>query len=173
MAGAPPPPLPQNLTAPPPPVYDHVIIEYEVKKPLIKVAGVPPEEMRLDRYARTFQDSRVTGHERITPVDKLIAMGYPRELCLDHIQTSESTFTTEPQLRNPGRFMGTRMGDGVKYGEWYVRVDRDGDGVPELRHICTMGDDKTIVADEAAFPDYRPPKKTTGRKKSSPKKRSH
>ena len=32
---------------------------------------------------------------------------------------------------------------------------------------------KTIVADEAAFPDYRLPKKTTGRKKSSPKKRSH
>ena len=46
--------LPPALTAPPPPVYDHVVIEYEVKKPLIKVAGVPPEEMRLDRYARSF-----------------------------------------------------------------------------------------------------------------------
>ena len=32
---------------------------------------------------------------------------------------------------------------------------------------------KTIVADEAAFPDYRLPKKMTGRKKSNPKKRSH
>ena len=32
---------------------------------------------------------------------------------------------------------------------------------------------KTIVADEAAFPDYRLPKKTMRRKKGSPKKRSH
>ena len=30
---------------------------------------------------------------------------------------------------------------------------------------------KTIVADEAAFPDYAMPKKTTGRKKQSQKKR--
>ena len=32
---------------------------------------------------------------------------------------------------------------------------------------------KTIVADEAAFPDYAIPKKAAGRKKSSRKKRSH
>jgi hypothetical protein len=152
MAGAAPPSsmLPPNLTAPPPPMYDHAIVEFEVSKPLIKVAGVPPEEMRLDRYARAFKDSRIVGHQRIVPVDQLIAMGYPRELCMDHIQTSESTFTTEPQLRNPGRFMGTRLGDGVKYGEWYVKVDKDGDGTPELRYICTFGDNHEIVSDEEA-----------------------
>ena len=150
MAGAPPPPLPANLIAPPPPVYDKAVIEFEVSKPLIRVAGVPPEEMRLDRYARTFRDSRIVGHERIVPVDQLIAMGYDRDTCLDNIQSSESTFTMEPQLRNPGRFMGTRMGDGVRYGEWYVKVDKDGDGSPELRYICTMGDNHTIVHDEEA-----------------------
>jgi len=150
MAGASPPPLPQSLTMPPPPVFDHATIEFEVSKPIIKVAGVPPEEMRLDRYARTFRDSRIVGHERIVPVDQLIAMGYDRDLCLEHIQTSESAFTVEPQLRNAARFMGTRIGDGVKYGEWYVRVDKDGDGVPELRYICTMGEDQQVVADEEA-----------------------
>ena len=153
MAGAPTPQLPAlppQLTQPPPPTFDYVVIEFEVSKPIIKVAGVPPEEMRLDRYARTFRDSRIVGHERIVPVDQLIAMGYDRELCLGHIQTSESTFTTEPQMRNPGRFMGTQIGDGVKYGEWYIKVDKDGDGVPELRYICTMGGDREIVADEEA-----------------------
>ena len=150
MAGAPPPPLPPSLTQPPPPVFDHATIEYEESKPIIKVAGVPPEEMRLDRYARTFKDSRIVGHERIVPVDQLIAMGYDRDLCLDHVQSSESTFTVEPQLRNAARFMGTRIGDGVKYGEWYVKIDKDGDGTPELRYICTMGDDQEIVADEEA-----------------------
>jgi hypothetical protein len=150
MAGAPPPSLPPAAAQPAPPTYDYAIVEFQVSKPLIKIAGVPPEEMRLDRYARAFQDSRIVGHQRIVAVDQLIAMGYPRELCLDHIQTSESAFTTEPQLRNPGRFMGTRLGDGVKYGEWFIKVDRDGDGVPELRHVCTFGDENIIVSDEEA-----------------------
>jgi hypothetical protein len=77
-------------------------------------------------------------------------MGYDREQCLDNIQSSESTFTTEPQLRNPGRFMGTRIGDGVLYGEWYIKIDRDNDGSPELRYICTMGEDREVVHDEEA-----------------------
>ena len=57
MAGAAPPTglmAPSGPPPPPPPIFDHVVIEYEVEKPLIKVEGVPPEEMRLDRYARTF-----------------------------------------------------------------------------------------------------------------------
>ena len=148
--GSLPPGGPPGVPPPPPPIYDKVVIQFEKSKPLIKVAGVPPEEMRLDRYARTFKDSRIIGHERIVPVDQLVAMGYDRELCLEHIQTSESAFTTEPQLRNPGRFMGTRLGDGVKYGEWYVKIDKDGDGFPELRYICTFGEEREIVSDEAA-----------------------
>ena len=46
--------------------------------------------------------------------------------------------------------MGTRMGDGCKYGEWYVRIDKDGDGQPELRYICTIGENRQIVMDEEA-----------------------
>ena len=42
--------------------------------------------------------------------------------------------------------MSTRVGDGVQYGEWYVKADRDGDGIPELRYICTMGEDHEIVS---------------------------
>jgi hypothetical protein len=136
---------------PPIAIYDRVVISYEVKKPLIKVEGVPPEEMRLDRYARSFQDSRIVGHERVVPVDELIAMGYAREDLLDYIQ-SQSTpeFTQEAQLRNPGRMMATRVGDGVLFGEWYIKVDRDGDEFPELRRICTLGEDHEIVNDEPA-----------------------
>ena len=55
----------------PPVVFDHAVISYEVSKPLIKVCGVPPEEMRLDRYARSFATSRIVGHERVVPVDQL------------------------------------------------------------------------------------------------------
>ena len=144
-------PMPMGPPPPPPPMFDEVIVQFEIDKPLIKVAGVPPEEMRLDRYARTWKDSRIVGHERVVPMDQMIAMGYDREQCLEHVQSQDiNEFTMEAQLRNPGRFMSTRVGDGVKYGEWYIKADQNGDGQPELRYICTMGEDHEIVSDEEA-----------------------
>ena len=161
LAGGPTPPpmgggggmpsLQPGLSPPPPPTFDEVIVQFEVDKPLIKIAGVPPEEMRLDRSARTFRDSRIVGHERVVPIDQMIAMGYPREQCMDYLQSAEiNEFTMEAQLRNAGRSMSTRVSDGVKYGEWYIKADKNGDGQPELRYICTMGEDHTIVSDEEA-----------------------
>ena len=136
---------------PPPTVYDEVIVQFELDKPLVKVACVPPEEMRHDRYARSFHDSRIVGHERVVPIDQMVAMGYDREECLDHLQSQDiNEFTMEAQIRNPGRAMSTRVGDGVKYGEWYIKADQNGDGQPELRYICTMGEDREIVHDEEA-----------------------
>ena len=151
-----PPPGPMVRSSPlppvrPPPTFDEVIVQFEVNKPLIKVAGVPPEEMRLDRYARTFRDSRIVGHERVVAVDQMIAMGYSREQCLEHIQSQNiNEYTMEAQLRNAGRFMSTRVGDGVLYGEWFIKADQNGDGQPELRYICTMGENHEIVSDEEA-----------------------
>ena len=148
---SPPGMAPPGGAMPPIAVYDHVAFRYEVAKPIIKVAGVPPEEMRIDRYARTFKESRLVGHERIVPIDELTGMGYAREDLLDYVQSqSIAEFTSEPQLRNPGRIMSTRVGDGVNYGEWYVRADKDGDGHAELRRIVTMGENHDIVKDEPA-----------------------
>ena len=107
--------------------------------------------MRLDRYARTFAKSRIVGHERIVSIDELTAMGYPRDLCANYLQTQDvHNFTMEAMIRNPGRGMSTRVGDGVMYGEWYIRVDSDGDGVAELRYVCTMGEAHAIVSDQPA-----------------------
>jgi hypothetical protein len=132
-------------------LFPRVVIEFEVDKPIIKVMGVPPEEMRLDRYARSFSTSRIVGHERVVPVDELVAMGYDRELCLEYLQSQDiQNFTMESQLRNPGRYNSTRVGDGVLYGEWYIKIDGDNDGFPELRYICTMGETYEIVNDEPA-----------------------
>jgi hypothetical protein len=132
-------------------LFPRVVLEFEVDKPIIKVCGVPPEEMRLDRFARSFQTSRIVGHERVVPIDEMVKMGYDREQCLEYLTgQAMNEFTMEAQLRNSGRYSSTRVGDGVLYGEWYVKVDGDGDGIAELRYICTMGDTYDIVHDEAA-----------------------
>jgi hypothetical protein len=132
-------------------LFPRVVLEFEVDKPIIKICGVPPEEMRLDRFARSFQTSRIVGHERVVPIDEMVAMGYEREQCLEYLTgQAMNEFTMEAQLRNAGRYMSTRVGDGVLYGEWYIKADGDGDGIAELRYICTMGDDYHIVHDEPA-----------------------
>lgn len=151
MAGGQMPGLPAGPPQPPPTTYDKVVIRYEDSKPKVKVSAVPPEEMRLDRYARTFRDSRFVGHERVVPVDQLVAMGIDRDLCLENIQSSDAnTFSVEPQLRNPARFMGSQVSDGCLFGEWYVKIDKDGDDIPELRFIRTIGGQREIVDDEYA-----------------------
>ena len=150
-AGPPPPGMGPPAAPPPPPQGLDVLIEATESKPITRVEGVPPEEMRLDRQARSFAKSRIVGHERIVVIDELTAMGYPRDLCANYLQTQDvHNFTMEAMIRNPGRGMTTRVGDGVLYGEWYIRADSDGDGVAELRYICTMGEDHEIVRDEPA-----------------------
>ena len=132
-------------------LFPRVVLEFEVDKPIIKICGVPPEEMRLDRNARSFSTSRLVGHERIVPIDELTAMGYDRDDCLDYIESQTiNDGTMEAVLRNPGRNNSNRTGDGVRYGEWYIKIDGDDDGFAELRYICTMGSDYKIVSDEPA-----------------------
>jgi hypothetical protein len=72
-------------------------------------------------------------------------------MCANFLQTADvHNFTMEAMIRNPGRGMSSRVGDGVLYGEWYIKVDADGDGTPELRYICTMGESHQIVRDQPA-----------------------
>ena len=134
-------------------MFDEVIVQFELDKPLVKVAGVPPEEMRLDRYARSFHDSRIVGHERVVPdrSDGCDGLRPPRSASTICNRRTSTSSRWRRRSGNPGRAMSTRVGDGVKYGEWYVRADQNGDGrAMELRYICTMGEDRKIVHDEEA-----------------------
>jgi len=38
----------------------------------------------------------------------------------------------------------------VRYGCYFIRIDKDGDGIPELREIHTVGDDHVILSDNVA-----------------------
>ena len=70
---------------------------------------------------------------------------------MNHIQTSESrVHRSSRSSAILAASWATRIGDGVLYGEWYIKADKDGDGVPELRYICTMGETHEIVHDEHA-----------------------
>lgn len=128
-----------------PDVIDLVTFRQTVNKPIIKCDAVPPDEFRVARDAKTVQSAGLVGHERVVPPSYLVAKGVDLEELRDNV-TSQLSYSDERFLRNPG-LTDDRIVEGVLYGEWYIRIDGDGDGIDELRHICTVGTERFIVSD--------------------------
>jgi hypothetical protein len=126
--------------------------------PKHRVEAVPPDEFRISREAKHVSTAALVGHERLVPLSQLVQMGYPAHTLEDDYGSGAALSTAEQSMRNPGGLeqlmVGARdasQGDPmVHYGEWYIRIDKDGDGVPELRKICTIGDSDRIIMDEPA-----------------------
>src|SRR3954463_6035426 len=124
--------------------------------PKHRVEAVPPDEFRISREAKNVRTAALVGHERLVPLSQLIQLGYPPGVFEDDYGPGSDATVAERDMRNPGGlgqlFAGARdasQGDPlVHYGEWFIRIDKDGDGVPELRKICTVGDTDRIVMDE-------------------------
>lgn len=125
---------------------DFVTIRFTGVKPGTKLEAVPPEEFRISRDAKSIGTARLVGHERLETVGDLIAKGIDPDLLADKISTP-SLYSNERYIRNPG-LADDRNIRGVLFGEWYVRIDGDGDGIPELRYVQTIGNDYEIVLDE-------------------------
>jgi hypothetical protein len=122
-----------------------VTFRHVVSKPQTKLAAVPPDEFRISRDAKDVESAGLVGHECIVPISALVKKGYDPDELRDYLSTQIS-YSDERFMRNPG-LTDDKMIEGVLYGEWYIRVDGDGDGVDELRHICTVGEGRIIVDD--------------------------
>lgn len=127
-------------------VISYVTFRYVEDKPVHRVAAVPPDEFRISRDAKDAETAGLVGHESVVPISELVKKGYDPEELREYIQTNVS-YSDERFLRNPG-LVDEGAIEGVLYGEWYIRIDGDGDGIAELRHICTVGSSRVIVADD-------------------------
>jgi hypothetical protein len=139
-----------GLPMPVPMIHD-VEIKRNTKDGRIRIMAVPPEELILDRRARSFDDAGIIAHRQMATVSDLIAMGYDQEEIEENISSTDLDSNDEYLARQP---LSTTMGAGdslnpmqrrVLYIEAYMRVDFDGDGIPELRKICCMGSSYTMV----------------------------
>ena len=131
-------------------VHD-VEIKRNTKDGRIRIMAVPPEELILDRRARSFDDAGIIAHRQMATVSDLIAMGYDQDEIEENISSTDLDSNDEYLARQP---LSTTMGAGdsmnpmqrrVLYIEAYMRIDFDGDGIPELRKICCMGSGYTMV----------------------------
>jgi hypothetical protein len=140
----------QPITMPAPMIHD-VQIKRITKDGMIRIMAVPPEELLLDRRARSFDDATIIAHRQMATMADLIAMGYDQEEIEENISSTDLDSNDEYLARQP---LSTTFGANdaanpmmrrVLYVEAYSRVDYDGDGIAELRKVCCMGSGYQVV----------------------------
>lgn len=141
---------------------DGINVTLRLKKRVdrVRIAAIPPDELLIGRRMRTLDDEGYVGHRTEKRVSELVAMGYDRDLVLSvSSDGSELDNSDERLARQPYQdsFSGVSSDDSARlvlYVESYINVDFDGDGIAELRRICTLGPSFKVVANDPV--DERP-----------------
>lgn len=149
-------PAPNPMTGEmlPPPMMHDVRVEYTRPDGRVKLEAVPPEELLISREAKSIAESDYVAHRRIVTVSELVAMGYDYDevagmsSAYDDMNTNVERYTRNPALTNEMNERNDPAMRKVLYVENYIRVDYDGDGIAELRKICTAGDGNKILNNE-------------------------
>jgi hypothetical protein len=137
-------PHPQN-----PEMFETLRVRFIKSKPVVCIHSVPLDEFRVSRKAKDVENAPLIGHDQIVNVSHLVEMGYDLDDLTDYMNATPRNFSTDRIFRN----RGTDEGDisdawDVRYGCYYIRIDKDGDGIAELREIHTVGDNHHILYDE-------------------------
>jgi hypothetical protein len=151
--------------APPPMMYD-VEIKRRIKSGKVKIEALPPEEFLIDRRAKSIDEATFVGHRTMKTVSDLVAMGYDYDEMVD-VAGNGNDFDNNQEYtaRNPFAVISTaNNGDpsskSVLYIEGYLKVDFDGDGIAEMRRICTVGTGNKVlrneIVDDRQFADFCP-----------------
>jgi len=138
----------------PPPMVHAVRATYTYPDGRVRMEAVPPEEFLISRESKSLEDADYVAHRRIVTVSELVAMGYEYDDVVslgssyDDMETNVERYTRNKALNNEMNERNDPAMKKVLYVENYIRVDYDGDGIAELRKICTAGDGKKILMNE-------------------------
>ena len=146
----------QPMMLPVPQLFD-VEVKRTIEEGKICIEGVPPEEFLIDRNARDLDSAAFVGHRKMATVAELLEMGYDEDLIMENISTTDFEYNDEYLRRRPTTTTIGSINEShnpamqrALYVEGYMRVDYDGDGIPELRKVCCLGEGYTIVNNEPA-----------------------
>jgi len=143
--------------------YHDVVIKRKSYDGRIKIENVPPSEFLIARESKNIQDSRFVCHRVLKTLSELREMYPDQDLDVGELGGGDDDLMA---------FSGERLeryafDESSKYWEgwgdegmpdeeglrtyWlhesYLRTDWDGDGITELRKVCTVG--TTILANDA------------------------
>jgi len=140
-------------------VYVNVRVRKEINKSKIKLELIPPENFRISRDATTLADAAFVGIQNTMTRSEIrkyypnvadqvedwdeITDSYSHIGSLDYAQDvaarKQITGQEYYQGSNSTQIMPLEANRDVTVTESWVNVDRDGDGVSELKHIITAG----------------------------------
>lgn len=156
-AAQPPAPTPAPGAPPTPPPAPVKVFDIEITKEnhegRARIWAIPPEEFIFDREARDLETASYVAHRTMKTQGELIAMGIDEEVIEEH-GGNDNALSMNPEdiARREGIQTGVTRAptDGESeerclYIESYIRVDYNGDGVSELRRVCTIGTAHHVV----------------------------
>jgi hypothetical protein len=134
-----------------PDVLAHLRIRFNKSKPMIRIMSVPLDEFRISRKAKDVENAPLIGHDQTINASELVKLGYDLEEIAGYLNASSENFSMDRLFRNRGLDEGD-LSDAwdVRYGCYFIRIDKDGDGIAELREIHTVGDNFHVIYDEVA-----------------------
>ena len=139
---------------PPMPMLHDVKVRKSRPTEYVRVDPVPPSEVLVSTRTRqpSLQDTDFVQHRPMKSLSELRQAGYKVDDDIsdddsgrDIEETSRQRFGTSHDIYSDDAIndASRRM---VRFKETYLRIDRDGDGVAELRRICSVG--QNLLSDE-------------------------
>lgn len=122
----------------------------------VKIMNVPPEEFLFSRRSVSLETADFVAHRSSMKVGDLVDLGYDYDTVLAHSGYNEIDNEAEVQQRFQDVEAGTRhdsKNDPTMHEclvtEMYLRADYNGDGIPELRRVLTIGEGHFILENDA------------------------
>jgi hypothetical protein len=134
-----------------PPTHD-VTIRVVEDVGIAKWGVLPPEEFLISRGATSPnpQDATFCQHRRMVTLSNLREMGYDVEDDIADQDSDDPAFSELAQARRGDDGLSNEVVSAasreVLFKETFLDIDRDGDGIAELRKVCSVG--KTILSDD-------------------------
>ena len=115
----------------------------------VRTAAVPRERLLIHPDATTFDDSLLTGEKTALRRGDLLAMGYDRDL-IDGLSVASADDDDDRREEARTTNEAFKANDPIEYYDLFIRVDMDGDGISELRHMVFAGGlaEKNLLLDE-------------------------
>ena len=143
-----------------PAMLNDVVLSRTLSNGKVKIENVPPSEFLISREAKTIQDARFVCHRVLKTLSELREM-YPDESLevedltggdedMGHLFGESQARHSFDNSNNFGFNDNASSEDALKeywLHESYLRTDYDGDGIAELRKVCTVG--SKVLANDA------------------------
>ena len=123
------------------------------EKQKVCILNIPPESFLITRNARSIEDAELVGDRVRKTRGELLSEGFDREL-IDQLSTVDEADDRNSNLdsvrnrdqggSNYDTNINNWASENVEISDLYVKVDFDGDGIAERRHVMISGN-KVLV----------------------------